>query len=110
MSKRRKAGAANRVMAYIAAAVVHLLLIGALFFNFTKDDDHEIVEAFDAEKIDTIKASVIDESQIKDQREKLKKKLSLNVSVRNKNRKSVSKKSWIKLRNKPMKRRRELKT
>ena len=73
MSNRRKAGAKNRVMAYIAAAVVHLLLIGVLLFNFTNDEPREKVDAFAAEKVDTVKASVIDESQIKDQQEKIKK-------------------------------------
>lgn len=73
MSDRRKAGAKNRTMAYIAAGVAHLLLIGALLFNFTSNEPVEKVDAFDAEKIDTVKASLIDESQIKDQQEKLKK-------------------------------------
>ena len=73
MSDRRKAGSKNRVMAYIAAAVVHLLVIAALLFNFTNDEARETIDAFDAEKLDTIKASVIDESQIKDQQEKIKK-------------------------------------
>jgi colicin import membrane protein len=73
MSDRRKAGSKNRVMAYIAAAVVHLLVIGALLYNFSNNEPRETIDAFDAEKIDTVKASVIDESQIKDQQEKLKK-------------------------------------
>ena len=73
MSDRRKAGNKNRVMAYIAAAVVHLLLIGAFLFNFSDDEPRETINAFEAEKLDTVKASVIDESQIKDQQEKLKK-------------------------------------
>lgn len=60
-------------MAYIAAAVVHLLLIGAFLFNFSNDEPRETINAFEAEKLDTVKASVIDESQIKDQQEKLKK-------------------------------------
>lgn len=73
MSERRKAGAKNRTLAYIAAALVHLLLIGVLLFNFTNNEPRATIEAFDADKIDTVKASVIDESQIKDQQEKLKK-------------------------------------
>jgi colicin import membrane protein len=73
MSERRKAGKKNRVMAYIAAGVVHLVLIGVLLFNFINDEPRQTIDAFDAEKIDTVKASVIDESQIKDQQEKLKK-------------------------------------
>lgn len=72
MSNRRKAGKKNRVMAYIAAGVVHLLLIAVLLFNFINDEPRQTIDAFDAEKIDTVKASVIDESQIKDQQEKLK--------------------------------------
>ncbi|MFQ3245933.1 MAG: colicin import membrane protein [Arenicella sp.] len=73
MSDRRKAGSKNRVMAYIAAAVVHLLVIAALLYNFSNNEPRETIDAFEAEKIDTVKASVIDESQIKDQQEKLKK-------------------------------------
>lgn len=73
MSNRREALAKNRTMAYVAAGLVHLLLIGALLFNYTSDDATEKVEAFDAEKLDTVKASVIDESLIKDQQAKLKK-------------------------------------
>jgi len=61
------------MMAYIAAGAVHLLLIAVLLFNYTSDEPRETVEAFDAEKVDTINASVIDESQIRDQQEKLKK-------------------------------------
>jgi colicin import membrane protein len=72
MSNRRKAGKKNRVMAYIAAGAVHLLLIAVLLFNFINDEPRQTIDAFDAEKIDTVKASVIDESQIKDQQEKLK--------------------------------------
>ncbi len=72
MSDRREAGVKNRMMAYIAAGAVHLLLIGALLFNYVSDDPAELVESFAADKIDTVKASVIDESQIKDQQEKLK--------------------------------------
>jgi len=72
MSERRKASAKNRTLAYIGAAVVHLVIIAAMLLNFTSDDKFEKVDAFDAEKIDTVKASVIDESQIKDQQEKIK--------------------------------------
>jgi len=72
MSNRRKAGAKNRIVAYSAAAVVHVLLIGALLFNFT-NKNRETVVAHDAEKIDTVKASLINESDIRDQQEKLKK-------------------------------------
>lgn len=72
MSDRRKAGSKNRVMAYIAAAAVHLLVIAVLLFSFINDEPRETIDAFDAEKLDTVKASVIDESQIKDQQEKIK--------------------------------------
>ncbi len=70
MSNRRKAGLKNRTVAYIAAGIVHLVIIGAMVFNYT--ENRETVDAFDAEKVDTINASVINESDIKDQQEKLK--------------------------------------
>jgi colicin import membrane protein len=60
-------------MAYVAAGVIHLLLIAAVLFNYNSDDKVEVVDAFDAETLDTVKASVIDESLIKDQQDKLKK-------------------------------------
>jgi len=72
MSKRRKASAKNRTLAYIGAAVVHIAIIAAMLINFSGDEKFEKVDAFDADKIDTVKASVIDESQIKDQQEKIK--------------------------------------
>lgn len=71
MSKRRKAGFKNRMTAYIAAGLVHAIVIGAMIFNFTNKT--KTVEAFDAEKVSTVKASLIDESKIKDQQDKLKK-------------------------------------
>lgn len=72
MSKRRKASAKNRFLAYLAAVVLHIAIIAAMLINFSRNDKFEKVEAFDADKITTVKASVINESQIKDQQEKIK--------------------------------------
>lgn len=71
MSQRRKLGAKkNRTIAYIAAGLVHLLILGAMLFNFTSK--HESIEADFAEKVDIVKATTVDESQIKQQQNKLK--------------------------------------
>jgi len=71
MSERRKLGKTNKMVAYVAAGIVHAVIIGALLFNFTKDT--KTVEAFDADKLDIVTATTIDESQIKDQQDRLKK-------------------------------------
>ena len=71
MSERRKRlSAKNRMTAYIAAGVVHAGIIGALVFNFTSK--RETVDAAYAEKVDVVKATTIDESEIKKQQDKLK--------------------------------------
>ena len=71
MSERRKASAKNKTIAYIAAALIHIVIIGAMLVNFSTK--HKKVEAVDADEIaETIKATTIDESQIKDQQKKLK--------------------------------------
>jgi len=71
--RRRKAGITNRMVAYIAAGVVHAIIIGIMLFNFTSEPK-QVVEAFDADKVDVINATTIEESQIKNQQDLLKKK------------------------------------
>jgi len=74
MSKRqRKVGVTNKMVAYIAAGVVHAAIIGAMLFNFTSKPK-TVIEAFDADKVDIMNATTIEESQIKDQQDLLKKK------------------------------------
>ena len=60
------------MVAYIAAGLVHLVIIGAIVFNFTVKRD--TVEAFNAEKVDTVNASVIDDRKLKEDIEKIKEK------------------------------------
>lgn len=72
LERRKRRSAKNRTVAYIAAGIVHLGILGALFVNFT--DDTDSIEADFAEKVDTIKATTVDESAIKQQEDKLKQK------------------------------------
>jgi len=54
MSERRKRrGASSKTIAYIGAGLVHVVIIGAMLFNFTNKT--KTVEAFDAETIDVVK-------------------------------------------------------
>lgn len=70
--RRKKIGVTNKMVAYIAAGLVHLVIIGALLFNYTVKRD--TVEAFDAEKIDTVNASVIDDRKLKEDIKAIKEK------------------------------------
>ena len=73
MSDRRKKSATkNKIIAYTAAIIIHVLIIGAMIFNFTSKP--KTVQAFDADTIDVVKATTIDESQIKQQQDKIKQK------------------------------------
>ena len=75
MSDRRKKNAvASRTVAYIAAAVLHLLIIGVLVSNFTNTNNAESVEAFDADKIDIVKARAVDEDLLNQTRDEIKRK------------------------------------
>lgn len=75
MSDRRKrVGVTNKMVAYIAAAVIHLIVIGLVVFNYSFKDDYKEVDPFDAEKIDTVKASVIDDRKVEEQMEAIKEK------------------------------------
>ena len=71
MSERRKSGrASSKTIAFISAGIVHLVIIGAMVFNFTSKT--KTVEAFDAEKIDVVKATTVSEAEINQQRDKIK--------------------------------------
>lgn len=63
MSDRRtRIRSKNRTLAYIAAGLVHGAIIASMVFNFTSDPK-PIVGAY-AEKVDVVKATTVDESQI----------------------------------------------
>jgi len=71
MSERRKRrGASSKTIAYIGAGLVHVVIIGAMLFNFTNKT--KTVEAFDAETIDVVKATTVSEAEIQQQRDKIK--------------------------------------
>lgn len=72
MSERRqRQRSKNRTVAYIAAVLVHAIIIGALFVNFTSKSDPS--EAAYTDKVDVVKASVVTEEDIKKQQDKLNK-------------------------------------
>ena len=71
MSSRRKAGVANRAVAYSAACLIHAALLAVLLFNYTSR--HEKVEAHEAARLDTVNASLINEKDIRDQQAKMTK-------------------------------------
>ncbi len=62
----------NKTVGYIAAIVVHAVIIGAVFINFTNKNNSETVEAAFAEKVDVVRATTIEESEIQKQQELLK--------------------------------------
>lgn len=70
--RRKKAQNKSRVIAIVAAVAIHVLILTVLLFNFTSKKTK--VEAFDADKIDVVKATTIDESQIKQQQDQIKQK------------------------------------
>ena len=66
MSRRReKSRKFSRTMAYLGAALIHLAIIGAVLINFTTEKDTQVVEAFDADTVDIVKATTITDEQIK---------------------------------------------
>ena len=70
--RRNKAASLNKIVAYTAAIVIHVLIIGAMVFNFTSKPKE--IEAYDADKIDVVKATTIDEDQIRQQQDRIKQK------------------------------------
>lgn len=71
MSERRsRISSKNRTVAYLAAGLVHAAIIGALVFNFASKP--KPIEAAFADKVDVVKATTVDESDIQAQQDKLK--------------------------------------
>lgn len=71
--RRKRGGASNKTIAYIAAGLVHAVIIGAVVFNFTSKP--KTVVAHDADKIsDVIQATTVDESQIKQAQQEIERK------------------------------------
>ncbi|NND00741.1 MAG: cell envelope integrity protein TolA [Gammaproteobacteria bacterium] len=68
--RRHRRRSKNRIVAYVAAGLVHAVIIGALLVNFTGKP--KTVDASFAEKVDVVKATTVDESEIKKQQDKLK--------------------------------------
>ena len=68
--RRDRSRVTNRVVAYIATGVVHAVIIGSLLINFTGNSNP--TDTAYAEKVDTVKATTVDEEQIKKQQDKLK--------------------------------------
>lgn len=70
MSERRtRSRSRNRIVAYGAAGLVHAAIIAALVFNFSREP--KTIEADYAEKVHVVKATIVDESEIKKQQDKL---------------------------------------
>lgn len=57
-------------MAYIAASVVHGLIIAGMVFNFTSEP--KVMDGAYAEKVDVVKAALVEDTQIKKRKEKIK--------------------------------------
>jgi len=72
-NRREKSRKKGRMLAYIGAALFHVVVIAALLVNFN-DNKHESVDAFDADKIDIVKGITISEDEIRKQENQLKKK------------------------------------
>ena len=53
------------------AVAIHAAILGLMVFNFAGDPER--IEAFDADKIDVVKASAVDESEIQKQVDQIKK-------------------------------------
>lgn len=71
MNERRdRLTARNKMVAYIAAGIVHAVIIGALVFNFSSRP--ESIETDFAEKVDVVKATTVDESEIKRKQDEIK--------------------------------------
>jgi len=72
MSERRqRQRTKNRTVAYVAAGLVHAIIIGALFVNFSSKPKPE--DAAYAKKVDVVKADIVTEDDIKKQQDTLKK-------------------------------------
>lgn len=69
--RRNRTRVKNRTVAYIFAGLVHGAIIVAVLVNFTSE--REVIVAADADKISTIAARAVDEKQVQDQLNKIKK-------------------------------------
>jgi colicin import membrane protein len=56
-------------MAYIAAGTVHALIIAGMVLNFTSEP--EAIDGAYAEKVDVVKAALVDDTQIKERKKKI---------------------------------------
>lgn len=69
-ARRNRQSAKNKTLAYIAAGLVHAAIIAALIFNFTSSP--ESIDAQYAEKVDVVKATTVNESDIQKQQNEIK--------------------------------------
>ena len=66
---RHRSQKSSKFVAYLAAILLHVLILGAMFLNFANKPKD--VEAFDADKIDTIVASAVSEASVQKQLEQI---------------------------------------
>lgn len=72
MSERgKRLRSSNKMVAYIAAGLVHVVIIGALFVNITREKP-ETVEAAFADKVDVVRATTVDQAELKKHQDMLK--------------------------------------
>jgi colicin import membrane protein len=67
--RRNRIRSKNRTMAYIAAGTVHALIIAGMVLNFTSDP--KIIDGAYADKVDVVKAALVEDTQIKKRKEKI---------------------------------------
>ncbi len=68
--RRDRLSKTSKASSYALAIAIHAVILGLMIFNF--GGTYERVEAFDAEKIDVVKASAVDEQEVKKQLDQLK--------------------------------------
>lgn len=71
-NRKQRIGSSNKSFAFIATVLIHAVIVGALFFNFTSKS--KPVDAAYAEKVDVVKATTVDSSQLQKKIDELKKK------------------------------------
>ncbi|MBX2847848.1 MAG: TonB family protein [Acidiferrobacterales bacterium] len=72
MSQRgKRSRRSNKAVAYIAAGLVHVAILGALFVNITREKP-EVIEAANADKVDVVRATTVDQAELKKHQELLK--------------------------------------
>ena len=70
-NRRDRLGKTKKATSYVLAVAIHAAILGLMVFNFAGDPER--IEAFDADKIDVVKASAVDESEIQKQVDQIKK-------------------------------------